>query len=154
MWGGVGVNSLPKTFLRRPKALMNLMGDAPNPGRESSVADYFFFFSRGKLNSRNVYIWQHFHPPQKMTTYGSILTQKKTQMCIYGTILTQKKTKFFSSAEGCVKNVYIWHHFDPAPKKKIVFACGCVKNPGFSQKFSACGGPKQTMAPLPQNMHN
>jgi hypothetical protein len=39
---------------------------------------FFFSFFRRKLNSRNVYIWQHFDPKQKykMCTYGTILTLK------------------------------------------------------------------------------
>ncbi len=71
---------------------------------------------------------------------------------MYGTIVTQKKHNFCCLRHDVQKSVQC--SILTPPKIKIVFACGCVKNPGFSQKIFACGGPKLTMPSLPQNMYN
>ena len=93
-------------------------------------------------NDKNVYIWQHFD-------------SKKTQNVYVWHHFDPKNPRFFSPAAGCVINVYIWHHFDPPKKTKLFWrAAGCAKNPVFSQKISACGGPKLATPPLPQNMYN
>ncbi len=60
---------------------------------------------------------------------------------IYGTILTPKTSNCLACG-GCVKNVYIWHHFDPTPKKnKIILVCSrmCKKYSVLSKNF-VCGG--------------
>ena len=63
------------------------------------VLFFFFSFFRKKLNSRNVYIWQHFDP-------------KKTKMCIYGSILIPKTDT----------NMYMLQHFDQKKTKCVYIA--------------------------------
>jgi len=79
---------------------------------------FFLSFFQKKLNSRNVYIWQHF-------------TQKKNP-------------NLFFARTGCVKNVYIWQHF--AQNKTQVFfrlqravSTMCIYGSIWPKKKIACG---------------
>ena len=83
---------------------------------------FFFRFFRGKLNSRNVYIWQHFHPksPPKCVHMAAFWPQKKPK-CVYMAAFWTPNTPF-------PQNVYIWHHFDPQKPRIFSPAAGCVKN--------------------------
>ena len=104
--------------------------------KQLSLGYCFFFFSffRKKLNSRNVYIWQHFDPKNvymwqyfdpekspKICIYGSIFTPKKNTKCVYmAPFLPPKNPNFFACGGLYKKCVYIWDHFDP-PKNQNLF---------------------------------
>ena len=104
---------------------------------------------------KNVYIWHHFNIPktQIFLVYGGLCKK-----CVYMASFDFKKQQMFFVCGGLYKKCVYIAPFSP-PQKTQFFppAPGCVKNPLFSHKNFACGGPK-LMTPLPialpQNMYN